>query len=117
MKFKDVPQMKASTLKRFARLNRFDEHLELHRLDCLSSHRKLDNYDFVQEYIRETPAEQIRPARLLTGDDLLEMGFQPGPSFKRMLDAVEEAQLNDLIRTREEAVKFVKSFPSKSNVS
>jgi poly(A) polymerase len=117
MKFKDVPQMKASTLKRFARLNRFDEHLELHRLDCLSSHRKLDNYDFVQEYIRETPAEQIRPARLLTGDDLLEMGFQPGPSFKRMLDAVEEAQLNDLIRTREEAVKFVKSFPSKSKVS
>jgi len=117
MKFKDVPNMKASTLKRFARLNRFDEHLELHRLDCLSSHRKLDNYDFVQRYIRETPAEQIRPARLLTGDDLLEMGFRPGPSFKQMLDAVEEAQLNDLIRTREEAVEFVKSLPSKNKLN
>jgi len=111
MKFKDVPQMKASTLKRFARLNRFEEHLELHRLDCLASHRKLDHYDFVQKYIRETPAEQIRPARLLTGDDLRDMGFSPGPSFKRMLDAVEEAQLNDLIRTREEAIELLKSLP------
>ena len=117
MKFKDVPNMKASTLKRFARLNRFDEHLELHRLDCLSSHRKLDNYDFVQKYIRETPAEQIRPARLLTGDDLLAMGFRPGPSFKQMLEAVEEAQLNDLIRTREEAIEFLKSLPSKNKVN
>jgi putative nucleotidyltransferase with HDIG domain len=117
MKFKDVPQMKASTLKRFARLNRFDEHLELHRLDCLSSHRKLDNYDFVQEYIRETPEEQIRPARLLTGDDLVGMGFPPGPSFKRMLDAIEEAQLDDLIHTREEAVEFLKLLPSKNKVN
>jgi poly(A) polymerase len=117
MKFKDVPNMKASTLKRFARLYRFDEHLELHRLDCLSSHRKLDNYDFVQKYIRDTPAEQMRPARLLTGDDLLEMGFRPGPSFKKMLDAVEEAQLNDLIRTREEAIEFLKSLPSKNSIS
>ena len=117
MKFKDVPNMKASTLKRFARLNRFDEHLELHRLDCLSSHRKLDNYDFVQKYIRETPQEQIRPPRLLTGDDLVHMGFRPGPSFKQMLDAVEEAQLNDLIRTREEAVEFLKSLPSNDNVN
>jgi poly(A) polymerase len=117
MKFKDVPQMKASTRKRFVRLNRFDEHLELHRLDCLSSHRKLDNYDFVQKYIRETPAEQIRPARLLTGDDLLDMGFPPGPSFKRMLDAVEEAQLNDLIRTREEAIELLKSLPAKNKIN
>jgi poly(A) polymerase len=117
MKFKDVPNMKASTLKRFARLNRFDEHLELHRLDCLSSHRKLDNYDFVQKYIRDTPQEQIRPPRLLTGDDLVHMGFRPGPSFKQMLDAVEEAQLNDLIRTREEAVEFLKSLPSNDNVN
>jgi len=117
MKFKDVTQMKAATLKRFARLGRFDEHLELHRLDCLSSHRMLDNYDFVRAYIRDTPEEQIRPARLLTGDDLVAMGFQPGPSFKRMLDAIEEAQLNDLIRTREEAIEFLNSLPSENNVS
>ncbi|HXN18651.1 MAG TPA: CCA tRNA nucleotidyltransferase [Candidatus Binatus sp.] len=117
MKFKDVLQMKPSTLKRFARLNRFDEHLELHRLDCLSSHRMLDNYEFVQAYVRDTPAEQIRPARLLTGDDLVAMGFPPGPSFRQILDAVEEAQLNDLIHTREEAIEFLKSLPVKNKAS
>jgi poly(A) polymerase len=117
MKFKDVLQMKPSTLKRFARLNRFDEHLELHRLDCLSSHRMLNNYDFAQKFVRETPAEQIRPARLLTGDDLMALGFQPGPSFKQMLDSVEEAQLNDLIHTREEAIEFLKSLPAKNQAS
>jgi poly(A) polymerase len=117
MKFKDVLQMKPSTLKRFARLNRFDEHLELHRLDCLSSHRMLNNYDFVQKFVQETPAEQIRPARILTGDDLMAMGFQPGPSFKQMLDSVEEAQLNDLIHTREEAIEFLRSLPTKNQAS
>jgi poly(A) polymerase len=117
MKFKDVLQMKPSTLKRFARLNRFDEHLELHRLDCLSSHRMLNNYDFVQAFVRETPAEQIRPARLLTGNDLVALGLQPGPSFKQILDSVEEAQLNDLIHTREEAIEFLKSLPSNNQAS
>jgi poly(A) polymerase len=117
MKFKDVLQMKPSTLKRFARLNRFNEHLELHRLDCLSSHRMLDNYDFVQKFVRDTPAEHIRPARLLTGDDLVAMGLHPGPSFKQILDSVEEAQLNDLIHTREEAVEFLKSLPTKDQAS
>ena len=113
MKFKDVLQMKPSTLKRFARLNRFDEHLELHRLDCLSSHRMLNHYDFVQKFVRETPAEQIRPARLLTGDDLVAIGLRPGPSFKQILDSVEEAQLNNLIQTREEAIEFLKSLSAK----
>jgi poly(A) polymerase len=117
MKFKDVLQMKPSTLKRFARLNRFDEHLELHRLDCLSSHRMLSNYDFVQAFVRETPAEQIRPARLLTGDDLVAIGLQPGPCFKQILDSVEDAQLNDLIHTREEAIEFLKSLPTKNQAS
>jgi poly(A) polymerase len=117
MKFKDVLQMKPSTLKRFARLNRFDEHLELHRLDCLSSHRMLNNYEFVQKFVRETPPEQIRPARLLTGDDLVAIGFRPGPSFKQILDSVEEAQLNNLIHTREEALEFLKSLPVKNQAS
>jgi poly(A) polymerase len=107
LRFKDVPQMRLSTLKRFVRLNRFDEHLELHRLDCSSSHRNLENYEFVRRFLAETPAEQVRPPRLLTGDDLLGMGFPPGPSFKEMLDSVEEAQLNGKLHTREEAVRFV----------
>ncbi len=110
MKFKDVLQMKPATLKRFARLNRFDEHLELHRMDCLSSHRMLDNYEFVRRFMDETPAEEIRPPRLLTGDDLLAMGLNPGPVFKEILEGVEEAQLNDSIHTREEALILAKSL-------
>jgi poly(A) polymerase len=110
MKFKDVLQMKPATLKRFARLNRFDEHLELHRMDCLSSHRMLDNYEFVRRFMDETPAGEIHPPRLVTGDDLLTMGLSPGPVFKEILEAVEEAQLNDSIRTREEALILAKSL-------
>jgi poly(A) polymerase len=112
MKFKDVLQMKPATLKRFARLSRFDEHLELHRLDCLSSHRMLENYDFVRRFTEETPAEEIRPPRLVNGDDLLAIGVSPGPVFKEILNAVEEAQLNDSIRTREEALTLLKSLIS-----
>jgi poly(A) polymerase len=107
LRFKDVGQMRLSTLKRFARLHRFDEHLELHRLDCLSSHRNLDAYEFVRRFLAETPPEQVRPPRLLTGDDLVGMGFAPGPSFKEILDAVEEAQLNGKLHTHEEAVRYV----------
>lgn len=109
MRFKDVPQMKPATLKRFVRLNRFDEHMELHRLDCLSSHRNLDNYDFMRRFIAETPPEQVRPPRLLTGDDLVRMGYRPGPTFKAILEAVEEAQLDGLLHTHEEALKLVQS--------
>jgi poly(A) polymerase len=107
LRFKDVGQMKISTLKRFVRLPRFEEHLELHRLDCLSSHRSLEAYDFVQRFLAETPPEQVRPPRLLTGDDLKEMGFTPGPRFKEILQAVEDAQLEGRLRTHEEAVSFV----------
>ena len=65
----------AATLKRFVRLDRFEEHLELHRLDCLSSHRNLDNYDYVRKFLAETPPEEVRPPRLITGDDLKELGL------------------------------------------
>ena len=108
LRFKDVLQMKDSTLKRFVRLNRFEEHLELHRLDCTASHGNLENYEFVRRFLAETPPEQVRPPRLLTGDDLITMGLVPGPSYKEILGAVEDAQLNGKIRNREEAVAFVK---------
>jgi len=107
LRFKDVPQMKTSTLKRFVRLDRFDEHLELHRLDCSSSHGHLGNYDFVRRFIAETPPEQVRPPRLLTGDDLISLGYKPGPTFHAILEAVEEAQLNGKVSTREEALRLV----------
>jgi len=94
-------------VKRFVRLPRFDEHMELHRLDCLSSHRNLDSYKFVQRFLDETPPEQVRPERLLSGDDLLAMGFKAGPQFARILRAVEDAQLEAQIKTTEEAKQYV----------
>lgn len=109
LKFKDVPQMKPATLKRFVRLSRFDEHLELHRLDCLSSHRNLENYEFVRRFIAETPAEEMRPLRLVTGEDLIALGLQPGPLFKEILGIVEDAQLNGSIHSKEEALELVRS--------
>jgi poly(A) polymerase len=107
MRFKDVTRMKVSTLKRFARLNRFPEHMELHRLDCLSSHGSMDAYRFVEKFLAETPPEQVRPHRLISGEDLKEMGFRPGPSFKEILEAVEDAQLSGRLGTREQAIAFV----------
>jgi poly(A) polymerase len=108
LRFKDVHQMKLATLKRFVRLPKFDEHLELHRLDCLSSHRNLDAYNFIQKFIAETPAEQVRPPRLLSGDDLKSLGYQPGPRFKEILAAIEDAQLNGAIHNREEALQLIR---------
>jgi poly(A) polymerase len=108
MRFKDVEQMKASTLKRFVRLPRFEEHLQLHRLDCLSSHRNLESYSFVLRVLAETPPEQIRPARLLTGDDLQEMGYQPGPIFSEILRSVEDAQLEGQLESRKDAEEYVR---------
>jgi poly(A) polymerase len=107
MKFGAVEAMKKATLKRFVRLPQFAEHMELHRLDCLSSHRHLDSYEFVQRFLEETPPEQVRPERLFTGDDLLAMGFAPSPEFARILRAVEDAQLEGQLKTREEARGYV----------
>jgi poly(A) polymerase len=108
MRFADVTRMKDSTFKRFVRLPEFDEHLELHRLDCLASHRSLDLYDFTLEKLRSLPPEQIRPEPLLTGDDLIQAGYSPGPQFKELLTAVEDAQLDGSIGTKEEALALVR---------
>jgi putative nucleotidyltransferase with HDIG domain len=112
MRFKDVPRMRESTLKRFLRLNRFTEQLELHRLDCLSSHRNLETYEFVKSKFEELPAEQLKPVLLLTGDDLIAAGYQPGPAFARMLAAAEDAQLEHRVTTKDEALALVRAeFP------
>ena len=108
MRFKDVAAMRSATLKRFVRLPEFNEHLELHRIDCLSSHGQLDNLEIVKKFIAETPPEQVRPPRLVTGDDLLALGFRPGPAFREILEAVEELQLESRIQTREEALEYVR---------
>jgi poly(A) polymerase len=107
MRFADLTRMKDSTLKRFFRLPGFEQHLELHRLDCQSSHRDLSLYDFAKEKFHMLPAEQIRPQPLITGDDLIAAGYKPGPQFKELLTAVEDAQLDGSISTKEEALELV----------
>ncbi len=109
MKFKDVAQMRQSTLKRFVRLPQFDQHLELHRLDCMASHAHLEAYNLVREFLVKTPPEQVKPTRLLTGNDLSEMGYVPGPAYQAMLRALEDAQLEGSVATRDEAKAFLKS--------
>jgi poly(A) polymerase len=110
MRFKDVGRMKPATLKRFVRLSRFEEHLDLHRLDCLSSNRNLAAYDFVKEFVSTTPPEVVRPPRLLTGSDVLEMGFSAGPVVGKILAAVEEAQLNGDLATQQDAKSFISRY-------
>jgi poly(A) polymerase len=115
MRFGDVKKMKESTLKRFIRLPRFEEHLELHRLDCSASHRDLSLHEFVREKLENTPEEEIRPAPLITGDDLIRNGWKPGPQFRTVLQAVEDAQLERTLHTRDEAISFVETTFHKEN--
>ncbi len=109
LRFKDVKQMRESTLRRFLRQPYFDELLELHRLDCLASHGWLDNYDFVRARQRELTPERLRPTPLITGEDLIRAGYAPGPAFRKMLDAVEDAQLESRIHTPEDALALLRS--------
>jgi poly(A) polymerase len=112
MRFGAVQRMKQSTLKKFLRLPAFEEHLELHRIDCLSSHGQLDAYEYTQEQLRSLPPEAIRPAPLITGRDLIEAGYEPGPRFKQVLTAVEDAQLEGRLTSREAAMEYVRrEFP------
>src|SRR5713101_3985261 len=112
MCFPEVTRMRESTLKRFLRMPNFEEHLELHRIDCGASHRDLTLYDFVNEKLHALPEEQIRPKPLLTGDDLIASGYQPGPRFKEILSACEDAQLEGSVQDKSQAVEWVKEhFP------
>ena len=115
MRFKHVHEMRESTLKRMLRLNRFDEHLELHRLDCESSHGNLENYELAKSRFEQSPPEELRPPRLLTGDDLIAAGYRPGPDFARMLEAVEDAQLEGRIQSKEEALELARSTMGPAN--
>ena len=109
MRFGRVHEMRESKLKRMLRMDRFDEHLELHRLDCSASHGNLENYEFAKSKLEQLPPEELRPARLLTGRDLIEAGYSPGPAFTRMLEMAEDAQLESKIHSKEDALELVKS--------
>jgi len=102
--------MRLSTLKRFLCLPHFEEHLELHRLDCLASNGFTDSYEYVKQKLDELGHTELRPPRLITGKDLLQEGFQPGPEIGQALEAVETAQLEGEIRTREEALQLARSL-------
>jgi poly(A) polymerase len=112
MRFGHVTRMKESTLKKFLRMHAFDEHLALHRADSLASHGNLSTYEFVREKLVEIPPEKIRPSPLVTGDDLIAAGYAPGPRFREILEAVEDAQLEGRLLASDAALEFVKrEFP------
>jgi poly(A) polymerase len=108
MVFKDVQEMRVAKLKRFMARPGFDDELELHRVDCVSSHGMVDNYDFVKRKRDEFAAEPLIPPPLINGEDLKKLGMKPGPNFKEILDAVSIRQLEGTLRTRDEALAWVR---------
>ena len=108
----DAPEMRLSTLKRLLRHEGFDELLALARMDALASNRDLRYVEFCAQRRAELAREEIRPPRLLGGDDLIDLGYQPGPRLGEILRALEEAQLEGEVTSRVEAERFVRSrFP------
>ena len=109
MDFMNVQKMRTARLKRFLRLPDFDLHLELHRLDCLASHGKLDNYEFCRKQLESLTVEELHPPRLLTGDDLIDLGFPPGKIIGDILRVVEDQQMEGIINSKDEAKIFVEN--------
>ncbi len=108
MRFGDILRMRESTLKRFLRLPKFDEHLALHWMDCSSAHGDLRLYEFARDKYKAAPVETMRPKLLVTGRDLIAAGYPPGPQFKDMLEAAEDAQLEGAAHTTEEGLEIVR---------
>ncbi len=111
MAFKDVQQMRASTLKRFMARPHFDDEMELHRVDCSSSNGLLDNYEFVQTKAAEfaLQEEPLIPAPLVTGRDLIGLGLTPGPRFRELLTAVQTQQLEGSLTSRDAAISWLQT--------
>lgn len=107
LKFKDAPQMRPATLKRFLRNPHFDLHLKMHFIDCMASHQNMTLYEFCVEELKKLPPDVLRPAALLSGHDLISMGFKPGPQFKGILESLETEQLEGRILDKDSALKFV----------
>ena len=109
MVFKDVQQMRVAKLKRFLARPHMDDELELHRVDCTSSHGLLDNYEFLKTKREEFASEPLIPPPLITGRDLIALGMKPSAHFSEILEAVVSRQLEKTLTTREEALDFVKA--------
>jgi len=118
LKFKDVFNMKKSTLKRFIGMPHFEEHMALHLADCQASHGLTAAYDFVMEKYNDFEEEEIKPAPLISGRELIEMGYKPGPLFSDILNFVEEAQLEGEITNTQEAIEAVlENYPSDKDIN
>ena len=108
LKFMHVKDMRKSTLKRFLMQERFQDHLDLHYADCMGCHEILENYDFCKEkfeaFLKEPPPRKP----ILSGKDLIQLGFKPGPLFKKILNEIETEFLEGALQTQEDALKFVK---------
>jgi len=109
MQFKDVTTMRKSTLRRMLMRETFPLELQLHRLDCLGSHRRLDHYDFMLEAQKELAQQPEIIPPLLTGEDLLTLGMKPGPQMGTLLAEAREKQLSDELKTKPEALTWAKS--------
>jgi poly(A) polymerase len=109
-RFMHVREMRPSKLKRLLRTERFEDHLELHRLDCLASHGDLSNYRYCRDALEDLGPEEIRPAPLITGYDLIALGYTPGPEFKQVLSAVEDGQLEGNVSDRETALALAEEI-------
>ncbi len=107
MAFMNVPKMRVATLKRFMARPGFDDELALHRVDCLGSHRLLDNYDFILQKREEFASLPLIPPRLITGNDLMQRGWKAGKDIGRVLTAVQTLQLEGTLTTKEEALAWV----------
>ena len=108
MRFASVLKMRKDKVRRLLADDNFPLELELHRLDCISSHALMDVFTFLLDKIVEQSGEVQLPPPLLTGRDLIELGFKPGPKFKKILDRVSDLQLKNNLKTKEEAIAFVK---------
>lgn len=107
MIFKDVQRMRTAKLKRFMARETFADELELHRVDCASSHGMLDNWEFLREKAEAFAAEPLIPPRLVTGHDLMARGWPAGPALGELLTRIQDLQLEGALTTREEALAWL----------
>jgi len=105
--FKDIDKMRVSTLKRLFSHKDYPLLAELHRADRLGSDMDLKPYHLAARIYKKLSKEELKPKPLINGYDLIKLGFKPGPIFSKILKHVEEAQLEQEVTNKDEALKLV----------